>query len=210
MFNKTFRFLGCCAGLALAAAMPARAVPLSFSGAFTRDDDVRLFSFVTTGATTVTIETFGYAGGTDPLGHVSAGGGFDPVFALFTGAGTLLGYGDDGATRTDAVTGAAFDALLTTPLAAGRYFVALSQYDNFANGPSYSDGFLRAGQPTFTAANGCAAGRFCDINGFGRTGYYEIAISGAAVAAVPEPGKLAFVVSGVPLLLWLARRRRPA
>jgi hypothetical protein len=204
---RNVRFVAACAAAAVVAALPAHADPLSFSGAFTRDDDVRVFSFSAAAATTVTIETFGYAGGTDPLGHVSGGGGFDPVFALFTGSGTLIAYGDDGATRTDPATGAAFDAVLVTPVAAGNYFVALSQYDNFAVGPTYADGFLQAGNASFTAANGCSAGRFCDINGFTRSGYYELAISGAQISAVPEVGGWTLFAAGLPLVGWLGRRR---
>ncbi len=199
--------LGAATLVLMAAQAPAAA--LSVAGTFTRDDQVQLVPFKTGGSGLVTIETIGYAGGIDANGTAVAAGGFDPVFALFGSDGTLLGYGDDGATRADPVTGGAFDALLAILLPAGDYLVAVSQFDNFAIGPTFAAGFLEAGSGTFTAAYGCAAGRFCDVNGASRNGNFSISIRGATV---PEPTTLALVGLVLPGL-WLARRRlgdRPA
>lgn len=184
----------------------AHAGAVSLSGSFSRDDEVRLLSFRTGAAGLVTIETFGYAGGTDATGRVVAGGGFDPVFALFGSDGTLLGYGDDGASRVDSATGGAFDAVLTIALAAGEYVVAISQFDNFAIGPDFGAGFLETGNATFTAAYGCAAGQFCDLSGADRSANFDISVSGATV---PEPLTLALVGLALPGV-WLGRRRASA
>jgi hypothetical protein len=97
-------------GVALAAVLtvgPVNAAAVGAFGTFIRDDDVQVLSFTTTGSGLVRIETFGYAGGTDATGRVLASGGFDPVFAVFSSSGALLGYGDDGASRVDP-GGAAF------------------------------------------------------------------------------------------------------
>lgn len=184
----------------------AQAGAVSLSGSFSRDDDVRLLSFRTGATGLVTIETFGYAGGTDATGQDVAAGGFDPVFALFRSDGTLLGYGDDGATRTDSATGSALDAVLAITLSAGEYVVAISQFDNFAIGPDFAAGFLEAGHATFTAAYGCAAGQFCDLSGADRSGNFSLSVSGATV---PEPLTLALVGLALPGV-WLGRRRASA
>ena len=104
-----------------------------------------------------------------------------------------IGGGDDGAARFDPTTGVAGDAVLDITLDAGNYLVALSQFDNFAIGPDIAAGFLQAGNGSFTAAYGCAAGRFCDVGGHDRTGNFDLSISGGAVSLpqqVPEPSAL--------------------
>ena len=192
------------AAATLLIAMQAQASALSMSGTFINDDQVQLLSFRTGGTGVVRIETFGYAGGIDANGVAVAAGGFDPVFAVFRADGTLLGYGDDGANRVDPATGAAFDALLDILLTAGDYFVAISQFDNFAIGPNFATGFLEAGNTSFTAAYGCSAGHFCDINGGNREGRFDLSISGTTV---PEPTTLALIGLALPGL-WIARRRK--
>jgi hypothetical protein len=203
MFTLSHRVLLSGAATLLMATQ-AQASAISASGAFIRDDQVQLVSFRTGATGLVRIETFGYAGGIDANGVAVAAGGFDPVFAVFRADGTLLSYGDDGATRVDPTTGGAFDALLDIVLSAGDYFIAISQFDNFAIGPNFSAGFLESGNTTFTAPYGCSAGRFCDITGGNRTGTFDISVSGATV---PEPTTLALVGLVLPGI-WIGLRRK--
>jgi hypothetical protein len=195
----------------LAAATLAQAAAISFSGTFVNDNDTRSFQFQTLGGS-VTIETFGYAGGTDANGNVIPRGGFDPIFGVFNFAtGALIAIGDKGAVRVDPLSGAAFDALLTVLLPSGAYRLVIAQFNNFPIGPNLSNGFLQAGNATFTASFGCSNGKFCDPVKFNRTGNFDVSVSGVQVigAAAPEPGSLALLAVSFSAL-WLARRRRSA
>ncbi len=86
-------------------------------------------------------------------------GGFDSILTLFDASGDFLTENDEGAgVAIDPSTGEAFDARITTNLAAGNYIVALTQYDSFANGNNLSEGFAEDGHPNFTADPAFATG----------------------------------------------------
>jgi hypothetical protein len=128
----------------------ARAADFSFVGAFTRDDNVALFSFAVADGpiSVVTVRTSSYASG-----------GFDPILSLFRGDGLLLADNDDvnlgipaSIVPADPATGQRSDSFLEMDLEPGVYTLALTQYDNFAAGPNLSNGFLRSGQGTSRVA----------------------------------------------------------
>ena len=181
----------------------AGAANFSFTGNFDRDDDVQLFRFAVDGPglNLVTLLTLSYAGGVNSAGVVVPAGGFDPVIALFDGAGTLIAENDDGANAVDPATGLSLDAFLEIGIPAGGYFVALTQSPNFALGPSLADGFELAGIGDF-------AGGFVDAFGNPRDGGWaldilDVASAAAVGAAVPVPGTLwLFGVSLLGLALW--------
>jgi hypothetical protein len=127
----------------------------------------------------------------------------------------LIDSNNDGAgVATDPVTGNAFDSLLVLG-AAGTYALVLTENDNFANGPTYGDGFSRSGQGNFTgAANGCGVNvAFCEDPFHPlRTGQWAVDILGAGsvTAATPEPASMLLLVSGIVGLGLLRRRGKQA
>jgi hypothetical protein len=182
--------------MGLAATLGAGTV--SFTGTFLQDDGVALMGFsVAPGASHVVIRTLSYAGG-----------GFDPYLAVFNAAGLLLAQNDNGqlAVPADAVTGFRFDAFLDLPaLPGGNYLLALTEANNFANGPTLQDGFSRAGEGNFTGADmGVAGSSFLDIAGNQRTPAWAVDLAGVEA---PEPATLSLAGAGL-LALWLRARRR--
>ena len=105
-------------GLAIAASLslfsipPASAATVSYTGTFSGDADVQLFTFTLSGPSTdVTLRSLGYAGGVNGAGQVISPGGFDTVLGLFDSSGVLLDTIDDGSATVDPVSGAALDAV---------------------------------------------------------------------------------------------------
>src|SRR4051794_10875032 len=79
----------------LASGAYAAPINFSFTGIFSRDDDVQFFSLALGAPSMVTLRTYSYAGGTQANGNVVSAGGFDPVLTVFNSPGQLLHQEDD-------------------------------------------------------------------------------------------------------------------
>jgi hypothetical protein len=186
--QNLFRIFACVAASSCLAGV-ALGANFSFTGSFVRDDEHRAFTFQVLTASTVTIRTWSYAGGTNAAGQVIPRGGLDPFISIFDSTGTLIAQNDDGpGVAVDPHTGAGFDSLISQVFAPGNYLVILTQSDNQPNGGTLAAGFSEDGNPTFTTMFGCGAPMFCDITPDARNPNWALDIVNANAAISPVPG----------------------
>ncbi|MGZ8244802.1 DVUA0089 family protein [Methylomagnum sp.] len=190
MKNQTFRLAMPTALLVTGIMTGVPSLAGAFTGTFSRDDAVQLFSFTADGATPITISTDSYATG-----------GFDPLLTLFDAWGNLVGsvqpkgYLNDDAnsdaacvTTPDPNTGKlCLDAHYQGVLPAGKYWLALTQSNNLANTNKITANtdavadFIWSGQANQSGTQFlCANNLFCDHAGNNRTGAWSLSIAGAA------------------------------
>jgi hypothetical protein len=138
-------------------------------------------------------------------------------------SGLYLLYSDQnddggfGFVPADPNTGEYWHTYLDVSLSAGDYTVAIMQYDNFANGPTLSDGFARTGNPFFTGTLvGCSNGQFCDVSGVdpynNRTNEWAFDILNVTTATevVPVPAAVWLFGSGLMGLIGILNRKKAA
>jgi hypothetical protein len=88
------------------------------------------------------------------------------------------------------------------------------QYDNFANGPNLSNGFIRTGQGNFTGPlTGNPGGSFRDVSGSQRDSHWAFDILNVQQATtpptgVPEPSTIVLLLPGLAGLVAGFRRSR--
>lgn len=196
------------------------AATVSFTGSFTQDSQINLYTFSVPSTSTVTLLTYSYGGGTNGQGQVISRGGFEPTISLFSPAGTLLTVsGPNGSCppqTTDSVSGICGDAYVQQSLTAGIYTAALTEFFNVANGPSLANGFLQQGTGNFTGPS-CSVpgGSFLDETCGQRTSNFAIdfvnvqSAAPATASAVPEPGSF-WLILPCAVLLGVASMRLSA
>jgi hypothetical protein len=179
-------------------AFPACAANISLTGTFVHDNDVQLFTFNLSSASTVTFQTLGFGGSADNPGGTNAAGqvilpdGFESVLQVYDGitgvaiGGPILPGPDPGcAPRTPDPGRGNFcqDAYGQESLAAGIYLLALTQNPNLPNG-NLNDGFFYVDtipDPNFNSG-------FVGTFGFQGTGRWAVDILNVdAATAVSEP-----------------------
>ena len=190
-----------------AAVVRASTITVSFSGTFGQENDVVLIPFTISAPSTFSALTTSYAAG-----------GFDPVLSLFgpdpnQADQTFLALNDD----RNSFLGDLDSFIDTSPfqLLPGLYTLVLTQSPNYPSGTALGDGFTYDQTPLFTLDVCLALGNcdpvpecttFVDFTGDCRStsyaGSYTIV---TADTAVPEPGTILLVTSGVAV--FVARRR---
>jgi hypothetical protein len=188
-----------------------------FQGTLAIDDQRATILFGVNAPEVVTIQSFGYAGGTVNSSNMSTttipSGGFDPdafVFDYNSGALTAQYDGSSCITGNDPVTGFCDDPYIQQSYLPGLYALVLVVANNFPIDTSLPDGFQEDGAGSFTCQLYSITGNFCDVStatGAPRTGNWAVAITGADSAQLaPEPATTITLAIGVAALAL--RRRR--
>ena len=202
-------------------AFQAAAGTVSYTGTLASPSDSSTqIEVILASAGSITLQTFGFGGGTSAAGVIPAGG-FDPFVGLFAGTGPTAVLIDG--TSDDLSNYAAFqgcppaglvdvgglicgDITMTFSLAAGTYTVLLTDGLYIPNAVFGTNGTLGDG---FTDLTG-GAFQTCDVNGANcikPTANWALDITTPeTTTSAPEPGGL--WVFGIGLILWSAASRR--
>jgi hypothetical protein len=205
---------------ALLLAASAFADTASYTGALNSPEDTWETDVTLSGAGTLTVQTWGFGGGTNAAGTVIPSGGFDPFVGVFDSSGDLVEGTSDvlsnftsftgcppaGLVTIGSVAGNCGDITMSLPVAAGTYTVLLSDADYIPNAifdsPSY--GNLSEG---FTDLTGGAFQTCADLNDCNNdTANWALDVTTPMrVTATPEPVSL--TVCGLGFLAIVATKK---
>jgi hypothetical protein len=196
----------------------------NFTGNFTYDNDVQLFTVTLAVPETLTAWTTS-----------GATGGFPTYLAMFDGAGNGMTQQSGDPTCLNGFSSyspaGCNDAEVSEPpsgtIAAGTYIIALTQWDNGMLG-NLSDGFFYVDlipDPNFTAENGCdGTGYFCDPGTMTydssnwaltiQLSNPDLPALGSAseegLSPIPEPSSALLVMGGLAAAWYMRSRKRRA
>jgi len=172
----------------------ANAASFTFNGNITYHNDVVQIAFTLDSDTTnVKVWTDSFMDGTN----------FDPITGVWKSDGTnynLIAENDDDATINPTNQTYWDSGMIFSSLTAGDYLFTIATYDNFANGPTLTDGFRYTSATPILLANWDQPS-----NGTGKGTYYRVNLEGVS-SAVPIPGALWLLGSGIFGLVGARRK----
>jgi hypothetical protein len=179
---------------------------VSYTGTLSSPEDTWETDATLSSAGTLTLQTWGFGGGTNAAGTVISSGGFDPFVGVFDSSGDLIEGTSDVLSNYTSFTGCppaglviigsvpdnCGDITMSLALAAGTYTVLLSNAEYIPNAifdsPSY--GNVSEGFTDFTggAFQTCADLNNCNNDS---ANWALDVTTPTSVTATPEPGSLA-------------------
>ncbi len=210
---------------ALLAAGCAFADTVSYTGTLNSPEDTWETDATLSSAGTLTLQTWGFGGGTNAAGTVIPSGGFDPFVGVFNSAGNMIQGTSDGLSNYTSFSGCppaglvtigsvpdnCGDITMSLALAAGTYTILLSDAEYIPNAifdsPSY--GNLSEGFTDFTggAFQTCADLNDCNND----TANWALDVTTpTSVTPTPEPGSLAVCGLGLMAIMatWKSKKEK--
>lgn len=158
-----------------------------------------------TAASSVTLFTTSYGGGTNLNGTTSSAGGLQPNVTLFNTAGFAIAYENGMFSPLNN----SWDAYIQDPdVAAGNYFVILTDQANQLS-PAFT-GFAGTAPSSFwTLFSGPGGSNFYDVQGNSRTDSYALNIEATPlVTGTPEPATFWLVIPALAGAMLFVRKRK--